>query len=325
MILTWQTVQIRDFSQGPKLFVVLWSTLYANFDTQKLIKSAWLRRSRSGKKVYQLPQFILQQKVSETTVWSIRFAFSERPNLIIYLPIGDLWITLVEKSWYKNRQTGVYSCYTWKGLRKVPLICSPNFSQLLIELLICFILWQHLCFQFSPAKTLFYPAGTAALWQRCHNVVVNVVTMLWHENESCGDVGLRRCENPAFWRCQDVAKTLLQRRHNIKHLVSRPFYYGQLGFFPAFETWKNYKSTWVLNPVFGKREPTLINSWLCLLLVCEQDKVATLGAKVAMKGLGTGKKCPQYNIVDLFPYIPTVLDRWSLHGDWTWNTHTQKY
>ena len=54
---------------------------------------------------------------------------------------------------------------------------------------------------------------------------------------------------------------------------------------------------------------TLVNSWLCLLLVCEQDIVAKLGDKVAMKGLGRGKKRLQHNIVDLFSDISTVPDR----------------
>ena len=33
---------------------------------------------------------------------------------------------------------------------------------------------------------------------------------------------------------------------------------------------------------------TLVDSWLYLLLVCEQDNVDMLGAKVAMQGLGRG-------------------------------------
>ena len=56
-------------------------------------------------------------------------------------------------------------------------------------------------------------------------------------------------------------------------------------------------------------------------LVREQDKVARLIVKVAMKGLGRGKKLLQRNIFDLFPDIPTTPDRWSLHSDWMWNTH----
>ena len=54
------------------------------------------------------------------------------------------------------------------------------------------------------------------LSQRCGTV----------ENESCADVSFRRCDNVALQRFQDVVTTLLQRRHNIKHWVSRPFYYG---------------------------------------------------------------------------------------------------
>ena len=63
--------------------------------------------------------------------------------------------------------------------------------------------------------------------------------------------------------------------------------------------------------------PTLVNSLLCLLLVYAQDKVARLGDKVAMKGPDRGKKRLQHNTVDLFPDIPTVPDRRSLHGEWT--------
>ena len=44
------------------------------------------------------------------------------------------------------------------------------------------------------------------------------------KNESYADVGFRRCDNLALRRYQDVARTLLQRHHNIKHWISRPFY-----------------------------------------------------------------------------------------------------
>ena len=44
--------------------------------------------------------------------------------------------------------------------------------------------------------------------------------------------------------------------------------------------------------------------------------------KVAMKGLGIGKKHLRY-IVDLFPDIPSVPDSRSLHGEWTYNSHTK--
>ena len=54
------------------------------------------------------------------------------------------------------------------------------------------------------------------LSQRCGTV----------ENESYTDVSFQRCDNVALQRCQDVASTLLQRRHNIKHWITSPFYYG---------------------------------------------------------------------------------------------------
>ena len=54
------------------------------------------------------------------------------------------------------------------------------------------------------------------LWQRCCTV----------ENERCTDVSFRRCDNVALQRCQDLASTFLQRRHNMKHWITRPFYDG---------------------------------------------------------------------------------------------------
>ena len=53
-----------------------------------------------------------------------------------------------------------------------------------------------------------------------------------------------------------------------------------------------------------KARRTLVKSWLCPILVCEQDKVDSwkglvLHSKVAMKGLVIGKKRLQHNIVDL--------------------------
>ena len=59
--------------------------------------------------------------------------------------------------------------------------------------------------------------------QRFHNVVTTSwLTLSQHwgmvENESCDNV------------MSDVATTLLQRYNNIKHLVSRPFYYRQFWF-----------------------------------------------------------------------------------------------
>ena len=67
-----------------------------------------------------------------------------------------------------------------------------------------------------------------AQW-RCHNVVTTLLLTFSRcdtvKNESCADVGFRRCDNVALRRYQDVATTLLQRHHNIKHWISRPFYY----------------------------------------------------------------------------------------------------
>ena len=54
------------------------------------------------------------------------------------------------------------------------------------------------------------PAGTVTSSSQRHNVVVDTI-----ENESCADVGFRRCDNVALQRYQDVSTTLLQRRHSI--------------------------------------------------------------------------------------------------------------
>ena len=77
---------------------------------------------------------------------------------------------------------------------------------------------RYAIFRDSNLKKIKWPS-----WHR------DVVTTLWQrrdtvENESCDDVGLRRWDNVAVPRCQDVDTTLLQRHRNIKHLVSRPFY-----------------------------------------------------------------------------------------------------
>ena len=58
------------------------------------------------------------------------------------------------------------------------------------------------------------------LSQRCGTV----------ENESCADVGFQHCDNVTLRRHQDVATTLLQRRHIVKHWISRPFYYRLFSF-----------------------------------------------------------------------------------------------
>ena len=67
--------------------------------------------------------------------------------------------------------------------------------------------------------------------RRCDNVVTTSLLTLSErcstvKNESCTDVSFRRCDNVALQRCQDVGSTFLQRRHNIRLLITRPFYYG---------------------------------------------------------------------------------------------------
>ena len=156
------------------------------------------------------------------------------------------------------------------------------------------------------------------LSQRCGTV----------ENESCGDVALRHCENVALWRCQDFAIMLLQRRHNIKHRVYRPIYYGQFWFLSRHRKVRELQKYLGIKSNLWQVRRTLVNSWFFPLLMCEQDKVTSytgsvLHSKVAMKGLGRRKKRHQYNIVDLFPDIPTVPDKGSLHGEWTWNSNTK--
>ena len=66
------------------------------------------------------------------------------------------------------------------------------------------------------------------------------------ENESCTDVSLRHRDNVALQRCQDVASTFLQRRHNIKHWITRPFYYGLFWFLSLH---RNVKVTKVLSGI----------------------------------------------------------------------------
>ena len=95
MISTWQMAQTNGLSQDPRQSVIIWSTLYSNFETQNLIQSVWIRRFLGERKLYELQQFILEQKISEITVWCKHFVFSKRPNLLLYRPIG--------KSLYKRQ------------------------------------------------------------------------------------------------------------------------------------------------------------------------------------------------------------------------------
>ena len=66
--------------------------------------------------------------------------------------------------------------------------------------------------------------------RRCDNVFTKSLLTLSQrcgtvENKNCAHVGFGCCDNVTLGRFQDVATTLLQRPHNIKHLISRPFYY----------------------------------------------------------------------------------------------------
>ena len=58
----------------------------------------------------------------------------------------------------------------------------------------------------------FFPAGTATLWQCCHNVFVDVVTTLWHGRKwelcRCRFLTLWQRRSPTLWRrCHNVAAT----------------------------------------------------------------------------------------------------------------------
>ena len=69
----------------------------------------------------------------------------------------------------------------------------------------------------------------------------------------------------------NVVKTLLQHHDNIKHWVSRSFYYGQF-WFPSCHQRElqkylsNESSLW-------QARCTLVNLWLCPLLMCKLDQV----------------------------------------------------
>ena len=64
------------------------------------------------------------------------------------------------------------------------------------------------------------PANLVSSWHS------DVVTTPWFTlSQRCGIVENGNCADISFRRCQDVATTLLQRRHNIKHGISGPFSY----------------------------------------------------------------------------------------------------
>ena len=110
--------------------------------------------------------------------------------------------------------------------------------------LLCTQLAQRLCDNVNTTSLL-------TLSQRCGTV----------ENDSCTDVSFQRYDNVPLQRCQDVASTLLQRHRNIKHGITRPFYYG-LFWFLSFH--QNVKVTKVLSGI--KRAPFLFKKTLYLQL-----------------------------------------------------------
>ena len=117
-------------------------------------------------------------------------------------------------------------------------------SKLTVNCLYCYC--EHISHLFliflSLTLSRYMPAGKILkqlIWsqpaqQRYDNVVTTSLLTLSQrgtvENESCADVGFRRRDNVALLPYQDVATTLLQRRDNIKHWISRPFYYGLFWF-----------------------------------------------------------------------------------------------
>ena len=87
--------------------------------------------------------------------------------------------------------------------------------------------------------------------RRCDNVVTTSLLTLSQrcgtvKNESCTDVSFWRCDSVALQPCQDVASTFLQRRHNIRLLITRPFYYG---LFWCLSLHRNGKVTKVLSGI----------------------------------------------------------------------------
>ena len=104
---------------------------------------------------------------------------------------------------------------------------------------------EHLWTTASQNTKTTFPAGTATLWQRCHNVVVDVVTTLWHGRK--WELCQRRF--PTLWqrrsptlsrRCHNV----LQRRHNSQHWISRPFYYRLFWFLSLQRNMRELSGKW---------------------------------------------------------------------------------
>ena len=86
----------------------------------------------------------------------------------------------------------------------------PNFCHLplpYIWISKVFVLVFLVCF--ISLYISFYPAGTATLWQRCDNVVVDVVTPLWQVRKW----ELWRRQFPTLWQCR--CTTLPRHCHNV--------------------------------------------------------------------------------------------------------------
>ena len=104
---------------------------------------------------------------------------------------------------------------------------------------VCMDVWKSV---FSATRRVidFLPAGTATLWQRCLNVVVDVDTTLWHGRKW----ELYRRQFPTLW--QRRSPTLSRRCYNVATTLSIGLVLGHFtmdysDFFPFTETWKLQK------------------------------------------------------------------------------------
>ena len=134
------------------------------------------------------------------------------------------WILVKEnpdKNKQTNKQTNKLIFKNWQiGLGKV-LFCWIAVDKVLdnrITIGQSIFLTVRFCNEFCDGRVDFavrwlvpiwwYPAGTATLSQLCHNVVVDVVTTLWHGRK----LELWRRRSPTLW--QRCCPTLSRRFHN---------------------------------------------------------------------------------------------------------------
>ena len=107
-----------------------------------------------------------------TAKWSILFYFFRKTEQISWKNDNGRACNFIKKETLAQ----VFSCEFYEISKntffyRTPLVAASELRASILSD------YEYIIFAW---KQKLFPAGTATLWQRCHNVVADVVTTLWH-------------------------------------------------------------------------------------------------------------------------------------------------